>query len=115
MGNTQTATATQLGGWAPSQRGLQLATCNATANTHPLPVRPPLSQVWNTGFPQGKFARARGLELGLAGADRPDLAGYRYHAKRSAEIFDIFTRVWGAEERQARLKYIVGSWAFICK
>lgn len=70
-------------------------------------------QVWSTGFPQGLYARKKGLELQLS--DREDIAGYRYHAKRSAEIFDIFTRVWGAEERQARLKYIVGSWAFICK
>lgn len=71
--------------------------------------------MWNTGFAQGKYARAKGVELGLAGADRPDIAGYRYHAKRSAEIFDIFTDVFGPDVRQARLKYIVSSWAFICK
>ena len=69
--------------------------------------------MWNTGFPQGKYARQRGLELGLS--DKEDIAGYRYHSKRSAEIFDIFTEIFGQEGRQARLKYIVGSWAFICK
>lgn len=64
-------------------------------------------------FPQGKYAREQGLALGLS--DKADIAGYRYHAKRSGEIFDIFTRVFGAEARRARLKYIVSSWAFICK
>lgn len=70
-------------------------------------------QVWNTGFPQGKYARSKGIELGLSAKE--DIAGYYYHAKRSAEIFDIFTSVFGQDQRTARLKYIVGSWAFICK
>lgn len=70
-------------------------------------------QVWNMGFPQGLYARKKGMQLGLAAQE--ELAGYRYHAKRSSELFDIFTDVFGPEAQQARLKYIVSSWAFICK
>lgn len=69
--------------------------------------------MWNNGFPQGKYARKRGMELGLA--TQEDVAGYRYHGKRSAEIFDIFTDVFGPVQRTARLKYIVGSWGHICR
>ena len=33
---------------------------------------------------------------------------------RSSEIFDIFTEVFGVGERSRRLKYVVGTWSFVC-
>jgi hypothetical protein len=33
---------------------------------------------------------------------------------RSSEIFDIFTEVFGPEERTRRLRFIIGTWGFVC-
>lgn len=33
---------------------------------------------------------------------------------RSAEIFDIFTDVFGLDGRAARLRYVVATWGFVC-
>jgi hypothetical protein len=35
-------------------------------------------------------------------------------ADRSSEIFDIFTDVFGHENRVQRLRYIVSTWGFVC-
>lgn len=70
------------------------------------------NEVWNTAFPQGKYAQQEGLRLGLA-ADKAT-AGYLYHGMRSEQIFDIFSDVFGAPARAARLKFVVGSWGFVC-
>jgi hypothetical protein len=83
------------------------------------------NEVWNPMFPQGAYARRRGLELGLHNAlgnahandchgwATPDFcACLRYHAKRSLEIFSIWTEVFGGAARQARLKYVLGTHTF---
>ncbi len=33
---------------------------------------------------------------------------------RSERIFDIFTDVFGADARALRLKFVVGTWGFVC-
>jgi hypothetical protein len=70
------------------------------------------NEVWNGMFPQGKHATARGKALGLSTSDTT--ARYRYHALRSAQLFDLFTAVFGPEQRAARLKYVVASWGYFC-
>ena len=54
------------------------------------------NEVWNWTFDQKPWAVDQGLALGLA--DESDLAGSRYTAKRSAEIFKIFEDEFGAEK-----------------
>ena len=36
------------------------------------------------------------------------------HLCRSHQIFDIFTYVFGSAARTSRLKYVVGTWGFVC-
>lgn len=52
------------------------------------------NEVWNGMFPQGQYAQERGIALGLS--SDPYVARYRYHARRSVEIFSIWKSVWGA-------------------
>ncbi len=33
---------------------------------------------------------------------------------RSQQVFDIFTSVFGASARAARLRYVLGTWGFVC-
>ena len=47
------------------------------------------NEVWNAGFPQGRYASQMGIKLGLA-ADN-NTARYRYHARR-----------WGPQRGRAR-------------
>jgi len=57
------------------------------------------NEVWNLfDFPfsiQYEWASQMGINLGLASSTQPRIAGQRYTAKRSAEIFRIFETVWG--------------------
>lgn len=52
------------------------------------------NEVWNTLFPQGRFAQAEGLRRGLS--TQAYEAGYRYHAQRSHEIFSIWQEEFSA-------------------
>jgi len=78
------------------------------------------NEVWNPGFPQGRFANARGVELGLS--DDPRIAGYRWHAERTIRIADIFRDVFGEADgegeaalpRSGRVKVVLGTWSGIC-
>ncbi len=56
------------------------------------------NELWNGMFDQTTYVRDQGLALGLG----PDsvLAGRRYTAKRSAEIFRIFVTEFGAEQNR---------------
>ncbi len=56
------------------------------------------NEVWNWGFAQAKYAEQRGKKLGLEGP--PHL---RYFAKRSVEVFDIFSGIFGGNERLIRV------------
>lgn len=79
------------------------------------------NEVWNVAFPQGEYATRRGLELGLhttSGHPTNDCAAFaadhvcaniRYHAKRSLEIFSIWTSVFGGAARASRLKFVLGT------
>jgi hypothetical protein len=59
------------------------------------------NEVWNLfDFPfniQYEWSSQMGIDLGLAASSTPRVAGQRYFAKRSAEIFQIFETVWGSE------------------
>lgn len=70
------------------------------------------NEVWNQGFPQGVYARERGLELGLS--DDAAIAGYRYHAQRTVEILEIFREVFGESGPGGRIKGILSSWGALC-
>lgn len=56
------------------------------------------NEVWNSDWPfklQRDWANLQGMQLGLSSIDGE--AGYRYTAKRSAEIFKIFDDVFGTD------------------
>ena len=78
------------------------------------------NEVWNVLFPQGQYARRRGMELGLhqTGGSSNDCAHFasedvcaniRYHTKRSLEIFAIFIEVFGVASRHARLRFVLAT------
>jgi hypothetical protein len=50
------------------------------------------NELWNTMFPQNKYAIAEGLKRNFAAADKPWEAGWRFTAHRSLEIFAIAQR-----------------------
>ena len=58
------------------------------------------NELWNGQFQQTKDAQADGVEAGLA--DKPWAAGWHQTAKRSTEIFEIWTDVFGGDERLVR-------------
>ncbi len=68
------------------------------------------NEVWNfRDWPfslQWQWAVDRGMELGLSTDEF--IAGHRYNAKRSAEIFEIFEEVFGDDSD--RLVNVLGSW-----
>ena len=59
------------------------------------------NEVWNGQFEQSQYARRQGLALGLA--KDPKVAGLRFTARRSVEIFTIFESVFGTTERLVRV------------
>ncbi len=61
------------------------------------------NEVWNTMFPQTRYAWEKGRELGLGPEDGPWEGGFRYYAKRSVEIFDIWEQVFGGRQRLVRV------------
>ena len=56
------------------------------------------NEVWNGIFAQAKYARQRGVELGLSTNDRD--AGLKYHSRRSVEIFRIFEKAFSSRPEQ---------------
>lgn len=56
------------------------------------------NEVWNFSFAQCKHAKQRGKKN--EPNDRPHL---RYYSRRSAEVFDIFTEVFGGKDRLVRV------------
>lgn len=67
------------------------------------------NEVWNTFFPQGEYAQEQGLALGLD--TDPRLAGHKFQARRSVEIFNIFKTVFGAANRH-RLVHVLSTWGY---
>ncbi|GLY93204.1 hypothetical protein Acsp02_04600 [Actinoplanes sp. NBRC 103695] len=65
------------------------------------------NELWNTAwaFPQSQWARARGMELHLADLDW--VAGGRFQARRSVQIFRIWEDVFGADA-YARIVKVLG-------
>jgi hypothetical protein len=59
------------------------------------------NEIWNPGFAQTEWARQRGDSLGLS--DDPMIAGRRFTARRSAEIFQIFETEFGGDERLVKV------------
>ncbi len=59
------------------------------------------NELWNGQFEQAQYARRRGRALGLA--KDTDLAGLRFTARRSVEIFAIFEEVFGGTDRLVRV------------
>jgi hypothetical protein len=72
-------------------------------------------QVWNLLFPQAVYAQQRGLALNLTAIKPPCITSldqcprYRYHARRSREIFQIWAAVYGPERRK-RLRFVLSGW-----
>lgn len=56
------------------------------------------NEVWNTFFEQGKYATSQATLAGLANY-------HKFYAKRSLEIFNIFSTIFGAGS--ARLKFVI--------
>jgi len=56
------------------------------------------NEVWNGIFDQTSYARSRGVALGLS--TDSVIAGRRYYAKRSAEIFKIFETEFGGQSNR---------------
>jgi len=69
------------------------------------------NEVWNGMFAQARYARERGLALGLS-KDGYE-AQLRYHAQRSLEIFRIWEQVFGGSDRLVRVlgSHFANPWA----
>jgi hypothetical protein len=59
------------------------------------------NEVWNGQFAQASYAENTGLSLGLS--TLPYEAQVRYHSRRSVQIFDLFTKVFGDTSRLVRV------------
>jgi hypothetical protein len=57
------------------------------------------NEVWNAGFEQSRYAKDKGVELGLDTRQNDLRAGERFYSQRSVEIFDIWQDVFGGTER----------------
>ncbi|HNY26967.1 MAG TPA: hypothetical protein PKH31_06255 [Candidatus Sumerlaeota bacterium] len=61
------------------------------------------NEVWNSMFQQCDYSIEKGKELGLGAPERPWEGGGMYYARRSVEIFKIWTEVFGARDRLVRV------------
>ena len=65
-------------------------------------------------FPQAVYALKRGLELNLSAIGQPCITGqdeclrYRYNARRSREIFQIWDAVYGPT-RRGQLRFVLST------
>ncbi|HPE61827.1 MAG TPA: sugar-binding protein [Thiolinea sp.] len=60
------------------------------------------NETWNGIFSQHAYMKQGGKKLGLT-SDAPHIAGWKFYAKRSVEIFDIFEQVFGSRDRLIRV------------
>jgi hypothetical protein len=69
------------------------------------------NEVWNSMFEQARFAREKGLALGLSKNEQE--AQLRFYAQRSIEIFRIWEDVFGGHERLTRVlsSHFANPWA----
>jgi hypothetical protein len=71
--------------------------------------------VWNLLFPQAKYAQKQGLALNLSTIGPPCVSSadqcprYRFHARRSRQIFAIWATVFGPDRRN-RLRFVLSTW-----
>ncbi len=63
------------------------------------------NEAWNSIFTQAHYVKDMGERMNLD-SDR-DKAGYKYFSLRSVQIFDIFEKTFGGNERLVR---VMGSW-----
>ena len=56
------------------------------------------NEVWNNKFAQTTYVRNMGVSLGLASSTQSVLAGLRFTARRSKEIFAIWNAEWGTQQ-----------------
>ncbi|GGQ84284.1 IPT/TIG domain-containing protein [Couchioplanes azureus] len=65
------------------------------------------NEMWNTayGYPQTFYAQREGVRLGLSETDW--VAGFRYQARRSVEIFKLWNEVFGTDA-DSRLVRVLG-------
>lgn len=59
------------------------------------------NEVWNGQFKQSQYAGEQGVKLGLA--EKTWEGAWRYTAQRSVEIFSIFEKEFGGQERLVRV------------
>jgi hypothetical protein len=59
------------------------------------------NEVWNGQFEQARYARRRGLELGLSAKEYE--AGFRFTSQRAVEVFSIWERELGGTDRIVRV------------
>ena len=61
------------------------------------------NEVWNSMFPQTRYAREQAQRRGIGPRERPWEGGGMYYAKRSVEIFRIWEDVFGGTDRLVRV------------
>ena len=61
------------------------------------------NEVWNSIFPQSRYAREKGQELGLGDKERPWEGGGMYFSRRSLEIFRLWQEVFEGRSRLVRV------------
>jgi hypothetical protein len=71
------------------------------------------NEVWNSGFEQNRYAIEQGKRQGLGPAARPWEGGWKFTGLRSAQIFKIWTDVFGAGPRLVRVLPSQAASAFI--
>ena len=64
------------------------------------------NEAWNEVFSQAKYVKSKGVQLHLD--PDPKVAGYKYYAKRSREIFQIWEQVFGGTNR---LQRVLAGWS----
>ena len=61
------------------------------------------NEVWNSIFPQNRYAQQKGQELSLGPRERPWEGGGMYHSRRSLEIFRLWEDVFEGRSRLVRV------------
>jgi len=64
------------------------------------------NEVWNSLFPQTRYAGMKGRELGLGDKERPWEGGGMYYARRSVQIFRIWEEEFGDPARQTPARLV---------
>jgi len=61
------------------------------------------NELWNSIFQQCRYVRERGVAEGLGTSEKSWEAGWRYGARRSAQLFAIWEEVFGGHTRLVRV------------